>query len=1266
MKRGSATVAVILIVLMTAVVILGFKYIEAPKMAGAASGTVTGNSIAPLITGAVTATTGGSCTGTAINKCSDFTDRTSCLNMGCSWGGPINQPATCDGTITCSHFTSFGFSVCNAVRNCQWTYENCNNNVDDDSDSKIDCMDTDCAATTDCCYATGVAKKDLIDIGSITRYAGICAKVCGASSVCLGYSPHTHSPSSCSADNTGIADACDANCQPHDVDVYCTNIYNTCTSDPACINPGYYIEHPIVAGGCSSSNTGKICSATTCKETTTGVPAETCDGKDNDCDGAVDESTCLDRCGPSSINCIATKGQNVDGVRCVSGACVVSSCTENYYDNDKSFGNGCEMAQKGICSGTAANCAGRSFAACSDITGCIWDGSAQACTSTCSNSNNNKLVCQNIGCTWRDAVLEVCFNGLDDDSDTYTDCADPDCTNVAIQAIANGQIKCNNGNYYYMCNSNYDNCDSDVTTGCEKILQDVNNCGACNKVCTKQAHVSTVTCGSGVCVQGACDAGWSDADNNKDSNGCEHALPCINGQTQVCGPPEAGTGICVSGIQTCANNAWGVCSGAVYPDKNEAGKCSDNLDNDCDGTKDCQDTDCSSDAVCDTCTKITYYKDADLDGYGNLTNTVQKCAAPSGYVTNSNDCNDYNSAIRPGAAETCDGIDNNCNGVPDEGAKLTFYKDFDADTYGNLTNTVQACTAPQGYVANTNDCDDYDLATNPSKTEICDGKDNNCNGETDEGCPCVAGEKRSCGTDAGECIKGIQTCVSGIWSATCTGEKGPATETCNNKDDDCDNIIDNNVTETQSCGKGVCTGGTQTKTCAKGSFGAWSACSTDELNTTEACNGLDDDCDGVKDEGLTQKTFYKDSDGDGYGISSDKVQACVAPSGYVSNSGDCNDANSAIRPGATEICIDLVDNNCNNLTDSSSEGCGSQANSTLQKQIISNPVLGNGKCEAGETQTNAPVDCGCPTGKELVGSQCKDISQVSEEETTQECGNDAVEGTEQCDTGEGNDADCPGACNSDCTCAFLVDNGECSKAMGETSENSPEDCAAKFSGLMLILSVVVLLVGVCTGYWYFKIKPGATISSIADMEGLSSPTAMAAGNAPESIESYINQTLSMGFPADKIRAALVNRGWDVDAVDGKLKSAGADQSRLQTAADTHGVGEPGENTSKIEEYVTYCMKQGYDATQIKTALLSSGWNEETVEEVFAGHKDMQADIEKIAKGSGIKNPSPEKEGNIGEFARKGMKKGHTIKQIRHKLEKEGWDNSAINKHMPSG
>ncbi len=109
---------------------------------------------------------------------------------------------------------------------------------------------------------------------------------------------------------------------------------------------------------------------------------------------------------------------------------------------------------------------------------------------------------------------------------------------------------------------------------------------------------------------------------------------------------------------------------------------------------------------------------------------------------------------------------------------------------------------------------------------------------------CIEGTTRPCGSNIGACEQGNQTCTNGAWGA-CQGNVGPAAEICNNIDDDCDGETDENLTQT--CGStslGVCTYGTET--C---SAGQWTGCNA-TMPGTEICgDGLDNDCDGSVDEG---------------------------------------------------------------------------------------------------------------------------------------------------------------------------------------------------------------------------------------------------------------------------------------------------------------------------------------------------------------------------------------------------------------------------------
>lgn len=135
------------------------------------------------------------------------------------------------------------------------------------------------------------------------------------------------------------------------------------------------------------------------------------------------------------------------------------------------------------------------------------------------------------------------------------------------------------------------------------------------------------------------------------------------------------------------------------------------------------------------CQLNAFYQDSDGDGYGDSSDSTQACTAPSGYVSNSRDCDDTNNAIHPAADEVCNGVDDDCDSSIDEGVRNTYYRDADGDGYGDDGNTVRECELRDGIVADNSDCDDNDYNINPSVREFCgDEIDNNCNGTIDENC----------------------------------------------------------------------------------------------------------------------------------------------------------------------------------------------------------------------------------------------------------------------------------------------------------------------------------------------------------------------------------------------------------------------------------------------------------------------------------------------------------------------------------------------------
>ena len=134
------------------------------------------------------------------------------------------------------------------------------------------------------------------------------------------------------------------------------------------------------------------------------------------------------------------------------------------------------------------------------------------------------------------------------------------------------------------------------------------------------------------------------------------------------------------------------------------------------------------------CTPVQYYADTDFDGYGNPDVYVYSCTDTLGYVLDNTDCIDTSALIHPELPEQCNGIDDNCDGVVDEGFVYVLqYADADGDSYGNQEADSLGCPGLAGYVSDSLDCNDNNPDIYPEAIELLNGIDDDCDGLNDEG-----------------------------------------------------------------------------------------------------------------------------------------------------------------------------------------------------------------------------------------------------------------------------------------------------------------------------------------------------------------------------------------------------------------------------------------------------------------------------------------------------------------------------------------------------
>jgi len=817
---------------------------------------------------------------------------------------------------------------------------------------------------------------------------------------------------------------------------------------------------------------------------------EACDGKDTDCDGAVDED--MDIC---------SGGKEC---KCGQGGCACT-CPDGLVD----CGDGlCLNLQSDVahCGGCETPCTGDNVE--------TWACQAAVCKIVkCEAGFENFDKLAGTGCECP-ILPEVC-DGLDNDCDAAVDEGDEVCpgTEGCKGTCTDGLCFCPVG--CDLCNG--------MCVAIDSYFSDPNNCGFCGNKCALD-HTSVYSCEGGNCCPVACDNGWTDC-NKQCQDGCEWEVlqeQCNCGDDDCdgeidefplanCDPPklcqdcmcqcptdnpviqDCGDAGCVDISlsaencgwcgNNCADNAWAnvkkygcdmmVCTilgcennyfdvngqpwdGCECQKTSTAEQC-DLLDNDCDGEIDeAPFTDCPAPKVCEwgfcscpldqpnlqecepnQCTDIYTnpkhcgFCDNDCAAMGmpNVSTygcesglcTIAACKVP--YVDVNTMFFDGCECQKTAATETCDLIDNDCDGQADElpnncvppkvcvagqcicpldqpnlqecGGGGCTDTNTDVKNCGFCGNVcaldnvgfqkcengacvVAACKPPF------KDCNQlpFDGCEFEVKPEECNAFDDNCNGETDEG---AKGVGLQCDSGLpGLCATGVQICEGGSLKCKPNIQPNQIQEVCDGKDNDCDGQIDQN----NPGGGGPCTVQGLSGECKFGALECTNAalkCTQTYFPQPEVCDGKDSDCDGIID-GMEEPCSTMCGDGKKKCTGGNWGACSAMEPKMCKNYNGCFDELMCVQqcPSAPMEKCNASDDDCDNsidetfaciMGDQKSQTCGKCGN---QSATCGNtcswsswsPCSGEGPCSPGQSKYEG--SCGsCGQQKYTCDNSCQ-------------------------------------------------------------------------------------------------------------------------------------------------------------------------------------------------------------------------------------------------------------------------------------------------------
>ncbi|MBM4354584.1 MAG: hypothetical protein FJ109_12480 [Deltaproteobacteria bacterium] len=670
---------------------------------------------------------------------------------------------------------------------------------------------------------------------------------------------------------------------------------------------------------------------------------EQCDGLDNNCNGTTDEGF-PDADGDGTADCLENDKDNDLVPDYLDNCPSVPNPEQKDFDLD-TLGDVCDPDDDGDKAADSVDCA--------PLDDKVYPGATELCDGK--DNDCNYIVDEGFPDTdfdgWKDCT------DPDDDNDGAVDAAD--CSPLAAD-VHPGAAE--------LCNGKDDDCDFDA----DEAFPDLDGDGTAD------------------CVD-------ADVDGDGVANGPDNCPSVSNpgqGDTDqdlvgdACDPDADGDSI---------PDAMDNCPGLKNPLQTDLDE--DGLGNPCDPDLDGDGVDNGK----DNCPLVANPDQADADG--DKTGDVCEVDKDGDGSPDSADCAPLDPAVHPGAVESCNGVDDNCNGTVDEGAP-----DLDAD---GLKNCIDPDDDGDGDPDDA-DCAPLNPAVHHAAVESCNGLDDDCDGQTDEGLGSL-----SCGK--GSCAHKVQACLAGP-PQTCDPFQGIQEEVCDGVDNDCDGLTDEDQGKL-TCGLGLCV-----HTVPVCQDGKENVCDPTAGAAEESCDGKDNDCDGAVDEELGQLACGK-------GICFHTVKACIGGEPQ-----QCNPFQGALQ----ETC-DGLDNDCDGGVD---EGLG-EISCGLGPCQHTVPYCGGGKVQQCNAFEGAAVeecdgvdnDCDGLVDEDLGFASCGlgvcfHIVKLCKGGVLQQCDPFAGASAETCD---GVDNDCDGAAD-DGLGELACGVGECQHSVPACKEGKPNTC----------------------------------------------------------------------------------------------------------------------------------------------------------------------------------------------------------------------------------